>query len=100
VLLASLLGTAAAFSPSPRSVQSDVITYRTASSFVEMSTTPTPTTDTDVDVREDAPRLVDQPGSAKILRGLLLTDADGNQITLGDKMGPSKSIVIFLRHMG
>ena len=34
------------------------------------------------------------------VRQAVLTDALDNKITLGDKMGDGKSIVIFLRHLG
>ena len=33
-------------------------------------------------------------------RNSMLTDADGNFVRLGDKMGSGKSVVIFLRHLG
>jgi hypothetical protein len=41
------------------------------------------------------------PGvTAKTLRSAVLTNADGESVRLGDKMGPGTSVVIFLRHMG
>lgn len=52
---------------------------------------------------------VSQKGSAKLLRSAVLTDVNGNQIALGDKMGSTTtttsgggntSIVVFLRHLG
>jgi hypothetical protein len=38
--------------------------------------------------------------TAKALRSATLTNADGELITLGDKMGKGTSIVVFLRHLG
>jgi len=38
--------------------------------------------------------------TAGSLRSAVLTDVNGSQIKLGDKMGRGTSIVIFLRHMG
>ena len=40
-----------------------------------------------------------QPG-ASMIRSCMLTDVDGNSVRLGDKMGPGKSVVVFLRHLG
>jgi hypothetical protein len=41
------------------------------------------------------------PGvTAKTLRSAVLTNADGESVRLGDKMGPGTSVVIFLRHLG
>lgn len=41
------------------------------------------------------------PGvTAKTLRSAVLTNADGESVRLGDKMGPGTSVVVFLRHMG
>ena len=37
---------------------------------------------------------------ASQIRSAQLTNADGENITLGDKMGKGTSLVIFLRHMG
>ena len=34
------------------------------------------------------------------LRSAVLTDADGNIVRLGEKMGSGTSVVIFLRHLG
>ena len=38
--------------------------------------------------------------TAKALRSALLTNANGELISLNDKMGPGTSIVVFLRHLG
>lgn len=46
------------------------------------------------------PSLVNQKGAAELFRSAVLTDADGNKIRLGDKMGEGRSVVIFLRHLG
>ena len=37
---------------------------------------------------------------ASVFRNSVLTDADGNKVRLGDRMGSGKSVVIFLRHLG
>jgi len=37
---------------------------------------------------------------AALTAGLSLFDARGNAVTLGDKMGSGKAIVVFLRHLG
>ena len=37
---------------------------------------------------------------ASVFRNSMLTDADGNMVKLGDKMGSGKSVVVFLRHLG
>lgn len=47
-----------------------------------------------------ADSLVDQKGSAQLFRSLTLTDANGENIRLGERMGEGKSVVIFLRHLG
>ncbi len=44
--------------------------------------------------------LVSQKGSASILRSVVLTNVDGDFISLGKLMGKGKSIIVFLRHMG
>jgi hypothetical protein len=36
---------------------------------------------------------------ASAFRNSMLTDVDGNLINLGEKMGPGKSVVVFLRHL-
>mmetsp|Transcript_36494 Transcript_36494/g.40302 ORF Transcript_36494/g.40302 Transcript_36494/m.40302 type:complete len:114 (+) Transcript_36494:29-370(+) len=38
--------------------------------------------------------------TAQALRSASLTNADGEIVTLGEKMGKGTSIVIFLRHLG
>ena len=40
------------------------------------------------------------PTGASVFRNSFLTDADGNVVKLGDKMGSKKSVVVFLRHLG
>ena len=40
------------------------------------------------------------PVGASVFRNSMLTDADGNVVKLGDKMGSEKSVVVFLRHLG
>ena len=65
-------------------------------------TVPTTTTSAPCDIPEDVvpEDLVKQKGSASILRSLVLTNVDGDSISLGNLMGKGKSVVIFLRHMG
>lgn len=46
------------------------------------------------------PDLVSQKGSGKLMRDAMLTDVNGDTITLGDKMGRGTSVVVFLRHLG
>jgi hypothetical protein len=40
------------------------------------------------------------PQRALVLRKSQVTDRNGNRIILGDVMGPGKSVVVFLRHLG
>lgn len=60
------------------------------------------TSETPCDIPTDVinPDLVSQKGSGKLLRSAMLTDANGEVIRLGDKMGKGTSVVVFLRHMG
>ena len=56
-------------------------------------------------VTDDAPCAtpdIDVPKgvTAKLLRSAVLTNADGESVSLGDKMGPGTSVVVFLRHLG
>jgi len=44
--------------------------------------------------------LTSEKGSASILRSAVLTNVDGDFVSLGRLMGKGKSVVIFLRHMG
>ena len=46
------------------------------------------------------PDVIPESVTAKILRSATLTDAKGDSIALGDKMGKGTSIVVFLRHLG
>lgn len=57
---------------------------------------------TPCDIPEDIvnPDLVSQKGSGNLMRDVMLTDADGKVVRLGDKMGGGTSVVIFLRHLG
>jgi hypothetical protein len=67
-------------------------------SFLSMTTEPNAPCDIPTDVVN--PDLVSQKGSGKLLRSAMLTDADGELISLGSKMGQGTSVVVFLRHMG
>ena len=49
---------------------------------------------------EAAPDLTSQPGSARLLRSNVVTNAEGNLVQLGESMGAGTSVVVFLRHMG
>ena len=49
---------------------------------------------------EAAPDLTSQPGSARLLRSNVVTNADGDLVQLGESMGTGTSVVVFLRHMG
>mmetsp|Transcript_13483 Transcript_13483/g.17037 ORF Transcript_13483/g.17037 Transcript_13483/m.17037 type:complete len:114 (+) Transcript_13483:22-363(+) len=44
--------------------------------------------------------LTAQKGSASLLRSAVLTNVDGDFVSLDRLMGKEKSVVIFLRHMG
>ncbi len=44
--------------------------------------------------------LTSQQGSASLLRSAVLTNVDGESVSLDTLMGKEKSVVIFLRHMG
>eukprot|EP00980_Cylindrotheca_fusiformis_P006208 scaffold1327_cov124-Cylindrotheca_fusiformis.AAC.12 len=46
------------------------------------------------------PDVVPETVTAKALRSSMLTNADGNVVNLGEKMGQGTSIVVFLRHLG
>lgn len=46
------------------------------------------------------PDVIPESVTAKVLRSATLTDANGELVRLGDKMGKGTSIVIFLRHLG
>jgi hypothetical protein len=67
--------------------------------WMSSSTTSTPAT----------PAVIVEKGAGKILRTVRLTDVNGNQIILGDKMSTTTtatssnnkpSVVVFLRHLG
>lgn len=49
---------------------------------------------------EAAPDLTSQPGSARLLRSNVVTNAEGDFVQLGESMGEGTSVVVFLRHMG
>jgi hypothetical protein len=49
---------------------------------------------------EAAPDLTSQPGSARLLRSNVVTNAEGDLVQLGESMGTGTSVVVFLRHMG
>jgi len=38
--------------------------------------------------------------TAEALRSAVLTNSDGELVSLGEKMGQGTSIVVFLRHLG
>jgi len=44
--------------------------------------------------------IIPESVTGKILRSAVLTDADGELVRLGDRMGEGTSIVVFLRHLG
>jgi hypothetical protein len=46
------------------------------------------------------PDVIPESVTAKVLRSATLTDANGELVRLGDKMGKGTSIVVFLRHLG
>ena len=46
------------------------------------------------------PDVIPESVTANALRSGILTDANGETIKLGDKMGKGTSIVVFLRHLG
>lgn len=93
----------------PNSINTNIDQYQGSFSFPRsatrsplFSTVPTTTTSAPCDIPEDVvpEDLVKQKGSASILRSLVLTNVDGDSISLGNLMGKGKSVVIFLRHMG
>lgn len=100
LVLVAALGSSSAFSPplSKLSTRSDIGFSRSTAVFAT-EVEPCEACETGV-AQEEVLRLVDQPGSANILKGLVLADAEGQFVRLGGKMGDGKSIVIFLRHMG
>jgi hypothetical protein len=61
------------------------------SSAVEPETT-TPCSTPDVSIPVDV--------TAKALRSAILTNANGEMVSLGEQMGKGTSIVVFLRHLG
>jgi len=46
------------------------------------------------------PSLVNQKGAGSLLRNAVLTNVDGESVSLDGAMGKGASVVIFLRHMG
>jgi hypothetical protein len=46
------------------------------------------------------PDIIPESVTTKSLRSAILTNADGEFVNLGDKMGKGTSIVVFLRHLG
>jgi len=44
--------------------------------------------------------LTSRKGAGSILRSAVVTNADGDLVSLGSAMGDGTSVVIFLRHMG
>ena len=46
------------------------------------------------------PDVIPESVTARDLRSAILTNADGELVNLGEKMGNGKSIVVFLRHLG
>jgi len=46
------------------------------------------------------PDIIPASVTAKTLRSAILTDADGELVRLGDRMGEGTAIVVFLRHLG
>jgi len=96
VVSAAACSAVSGFAPSPSSFGLSVRVDGSSVSPLPM------TSEAPCDVPADAinPDLVSQKGSGKLLRSAMLTDADGETIRLGDKMGKGTSVVVYLRHMG
>lgn len=90
--------TVSGFAPSSFGFSGAPLHTSSSVSFLSMTTEPNAPCDIPTDVVN--PDLVSQKGSGKLLRSAMLTDADGELISLGSKMGQGTSVVVFLRHMG
>ena len=79
-----------------------VLSSSSSSSTTKTRGTSLSSTTTPCDIPQDIKPidLVSQKGSASILRSVVLTNVDGDFISLGKLMGKGKSIIVFLRHMG
>jgi len=75
---------------------------KSKSSSLLFSTATENNTPSPCDIPEDViPNdLTAQKGSASLLRSSVLTNVDGDYVSLGSLMGNEKSVVVFLRHMG
>ena len=93
-VLAAAAGSANAFQQQP------VLAIRpTCPAFVATVTTLQSTT-TDEPPCATPDIEVPQGVTAKLLRSAVLTNADGQEVSLGAKMGQGASVVVFLRHLG
>jgi hypothetical protein len=61
-------------------------------SFAFLQSTATPCDTPDIEIPEGV--------TARMLRSAVLTNANGESVTLGDKMGSGTSVIVFLRHLG
>ncbi len=109
-LLAAAATSAAAFTvhqnPTQQLLSSSTLLLKqqsTTSKFALHASTTKEEEATACEVSEDAVPLADlskQKGSASLLRSSVLTDVNGDFVSLGGMMGNQKSVVVFLRHMG
>ena len=102
VVLASCVATTGAFTSllgiaMNKPLKQSTSTFRQSS--VECDDSECDLPDFDTDLSEPVAASVTDRG-ASVFRNSMLTDADGNKVKLGDKMGSGKSVVIFLRHLG
>ena len=93
-MAAILSASAVAFQPSfqnrlLRSKNVSVTTFRLSSA-----------TESDASSPCAMPEVIPESVTARDIRSAILTNADGELVNLGEKMGNGKSIVIFLRHLG
>lgn len=88
--LVALVAVASAFQPVVR--PSNGVVSSSTSLLMASSSAATPCDTPDIAIPEGV--------TANVLRSAVLTNADGESIRLGDKMGSGVSVVIFLRHMG
>ena len=102
ITTAAAAAAAAAARNTPRQLFATSSNNENENTAAPKATTTTTVCDLPTDI-EPVGDFVSQKGSGKLLRSAVLTDVNGNQIKLGDKMGStttSTSIVVFLRHLG
>lgn len=95
-VLATLMvaaGSTAAFQQQPAlATRSTSTAFASKTALPSTTTTETPCATPDIEVPQGV--------TANLLRSAVLTNADGQEVSLGEKMGQGASVVVFLRHLG